>query len=189
MPASVAGSPQDDQRAQALREMCDRDRKILLAAVYHAQRRVHFGTSARRVSVPADAGGQWLGHAPSGDQLEARALFANCIEAADQRGSQRPDEVRYEPLPRVSLSRMEYIDIHFCHQKVHGVCMGPILRQRLCNPSYSVQELADRWLGLMVVMPSTVPTSVTEGSTSDMATAFLTTPDPETFGIAAESIT
>lgn len=84
---------------------------------------------------------------------------------------------------------MEYIDIHYCHQKVCGVWMGPILWQRLGNPSYSVQELAVRWLSLKVVMPGTVPINVTEGSTSDVATAYLATLDPEAFSIAAESIT
>ena len=146
MPASVAGSPQDGQRARDLREMGDRDCKFLFAAVYAVQRRVHFGTSARRVSVPADAGGQWLVNTPSGDQLEARALFANCIEVSAPSGSQRPDEIRYELLLMISLSKMENIDIHYCHQKVYGVFMGPILWRRLGNPSFSVQELADCWL-------------------------------------------
>ena len=74
---------------------------------------------------------------------------------------------------------MEWIDIHYCHQKVYGVWMGPILSQRLGNPSNSVQDLADRWFSFEVVLPGTVPANVTEGFTSDVASAYLTTLDSE----------
>ena len=48
-------------------------------------------------------------------ELQRLALVKARMEASAPMGSQRLDEIRCEPLLRISLSRMEYIDIHYCH--------------------------------------------------------------------------